>query len=79
MSRPSTPASSGQSVRDAPPTPSHGTSAPPSAFNPWPWVPPVVLLVMVVVNAILIYLAVTTEDRLVEMDPPAPTADVDAP
>jgi len=58
----------------APPRPD--PSAPATTWNPWPWVAPAVLLVMALANAVLIYLAVTTDDRLIEVEPvhaePAP-------
>ena len=34
-------------------------------FNPWPWVPPAVLLVVVLANLVLIHLALTVDDPLV--------------
>ncbi len=34
-------------------------------FNPWPWVAPVVLLIVLLANIVLIHLAVTADDPLV--------------
>ncbi len=34
-------------------------------FNPWPWVPPVVLLIVLLANIVLIHLALSVDDPLV--------------
>jgi hypothetical protein len=34
-------------------------------FNPWPWMPPAVLIVVVIANIVLIHLALTSDDSLV--------------
>ena len=40
-------------------------AGPPTSFNPWPWVAPTVLLVVLIANIVLIQLAITADDPLV--------------
>ncbi len=43
-------------------------TASPRRFNPWPWVAPAVLTIVLLANILLIHLATSTDDHLVSDD-----------